>query len=120
MNKEKNIDWGFLDLVISNNKLKPFETLLFKYLGDIFLYVDDGHLSEAEHWYARAIEAGERNGMVTDIGRGMTHVSYAELYCRKGEGSKIREQLGKATETFKECGADGWVEKYEKELAELA
>jgi class 3 adenylate cyclase/tetratricopeptide (TPR) repeat protein len=119
MNRDKNIDWGFLDLAISNNKLKPFETLLFKFLGDIFLYVDDGHLSEAEHWYARAIEAGERNGMVTDVGRAMTHVSYAELYRRKGEGSKIREQLSKATETFKECGADGWVEKYEKELAKL-
>ena len=29
------------------------------------------------------------------------------------------EKLGKAIDIFKECGADGWVEKYEKEIAEL-
>ncbi len=31
----------------------------------------------------------------------------------------MRWNLGKAIEILKECGADGWVEKYEKELALL-
>ena len=44
---------------------------------------------------------------------------YAELFKRKGDLSKARENLSKAIEIFKECGADGWVEKYEKELATL-
>jgi hypothetical protein len=44
---------------------------------------------------------------------------YAELFKRKGEQSKVKENLTKAIEIFKECGADGWVEKYEKELASL-
>ena len=30
--------------------------------------------------------------------------------------SRARENLIKAKEIFKECGADGWVEKYEKGL----
>jgi hypothetical protein len=42
---------------------------------------------------------------------------YAELLKRKGEQSKVKENLAKAIEIFKECGADGWVEKYKKELA---
>jgi len=42
---------------------------------------------------------------------------YAELFKRKGDRPKAQENLGKAIEIFKECGADGWVSKYEKELA---
>jgi len=41
---------------------------------------------------------------------------YAELFKRKGGQPKARENLGKAIKIFKECGADGWVEKYDKEL----
>jgi hypothetical protein len=37
----------------------------------------------------------------------------------KGDQSKTKENLNKAIEILKECGADGWVEKYEKELASL-
>jgi len=44
---------------------------------------------------------------------------YGELFKRKGDHSKSKENLNKAIESFKECGADGWVEKYEKELASL-
>ena len=45
---------------------------------------------------------------------------YAELFQRKGEQSKTKENLSKAIEIFKECGADGWVEKYEKEFASFS
>jgi len=38
---------------------------------------------------------------------------------RKGDPSRAKAKLNKAIEMLKECGADGWVEKYEKELAEL-
>jgi hypothetical protein len=41
------------------------------------------------------------------------------LFKRKGGHSKAKENLNKAIEIYKECGADGWVEKYEKELAAL-
>ena len=44
---------------------------------------------------------------------------YAELFKRKGDRSKAKELLGKAIELLKECGADRWVEKYEKELVAL-
>jgi hypothetical protein len=33
---------------------------------------------------------------------------------RNGDRSMARENLGMAVEILKECGADGWVEKYEK------
>jgi len=44
---------------------------------------------------------------------------YAELFKRKGDQSKAKENLNKAIKILTECGADGWIEKYEKELALL-
>ena len=44
---------------------------------------------------------------------------YAKLIIRKGDQFRAKEKLNKAIKIFKECGADGWVEKYEKELAAL-
>jgi len=41
---------------------------------------------------------------------------YSDLFKRKGDLSRARENLIKAVEIFKECGADGWVEKYERGL----
>ena len=47
---------------------------------------------------------------------GKNYALYSDLFKRKGDLSRARENLIKAIEIFKECGADGWVEKYEKEL----
>ena len=44
---------------------------------------------------------------------------YAELFKRKGNLPKAKENLQKAAEIFKACGADGWVEKTEKEMASI-
>ncbi|MFC1859502.1 hypothetical protein ACFL9U_15955 [Thermodesulfobacteriota bacterium] len=44
---------------------------------------------------------------------------YAEFFKRKGDPSKAKENLTKAIEIFQECSADGWVNKYQKELASL-
>jgi hypothetical protein len=51
---------------------------------------------------------------------GMDYALYAEFFKRKGDRSKAKENLNKALEILRECGADGWVEKYEKELAALS
>lgn len=48
-----------------------------------------------------------------------TYAVYADLYKKEGDHSMAKENLNKAIDILKECGADGWVEKYEKELAAL-
>jgi len=68
-------------------------------------------------WIKKAIEADIRNDTGWHLGR--DYALYAELFKRKGDQTKTKENLGKAIEIMKECGADGWVEKYEKELAAL-
>jgi len=42
------------------------------------------------------------------------------LFKRKGDLPKAKENLNKAIEIFKKCGADGWVERYEKELDSIS
>ncbi len=118
MNKEKDVDLESLYAHSRNNKVKGLEGWIQRYIGEILLNIDDQHLSEAEHWIQKAIEADQRNGMMFHLGE--DHALYAELSKRKGERLKAQGSLGKAIEIFKECGADGWVEKYEKELATLS
>jgi tetratricopeptide (TPR) repeat protein len=117
MNKEKEVDLESLYAYSRNYKLKVYESWFQRYIGEILLNIDNQHLSEAELWIQNAIEADQRNRMMFHLGK--DYVLYADLFKRKGDRPKARENLGKAIEIFKECGADGWVEKAEKELAAL-
>jgi hypothetical protein len=81
------------------------------------LQYDTERTDEAEKWIIQAIKADSKNGMSWHLGQ--DHAIYAKLCNRKGDLSKAQENLLKAIEIFKECGADGWVEKYEKELTKL-
>ena len=117
MNKEKDVDLESLYAHSRNNKIKVLEGWIQRYIGEILLNIDDQHISEAEHWIQKAIEADQRNRMMFHLGK--DYALYADLFKRKGDRLKAQENLGKAIEIFKECGADGWVKKYEKELATL-
>jgi class 3 adenylate cyclase/tetratricopeptide (TPR) repeat protein/ribosomal protein L40E len=118
MNKMKDVDLESLYAHSRNNKVKVIEGYMPRYIGEILLNIDDQHISEAKHWIQKAIEADQRNRMMFHLGKDYT--LYAELFKRKGDRLKAQENLGKAIETFKECGADGWVVKAEKELATLS
>ena len=118
MNKEREVDLESLYTHSRNNKIKTGEGLFSKYIGEILLNIDDQHISEAEHWIQKAIEADQRNRMMFHLGK--DYALYADLFKRKGDRLKAQENLGKAIEIFKECGADGWVEKAEKELATIS
>jgi hypothetical protein len=76
------------------------------------------HFPEAQHWIEEAMEADQRNGMRWHLARDIA--VYAELFKRKGDAFKAKEQLGRAIDLYQECGADGWVTRAEKELASLS
>lgn len=117
MNNEKNIDLETLYRYEKDNKLKIHEGSMAKYIGEILLNIDDQYISEAEGWIKKAIEADYRNGMMWHLGR--DYAFYADLLKRKGDLAKAKEKLDKAIGILQECGADGWVAKYEKKLAEI-
>jgi tetratricopeptide (TPR) repeat protein len=102
---------------IENNKLKMQEGLMLRYLGDVLINTNDHSLSDAENCIRKALQVHERNGMLLYLG--CDYALYAELFKRKGDPLKAKENLSKAIKICKKCGADGWVDKYEKQLAAI-
>jgi tetratricopeptide (TPR) repeat protein len=97
-----------------NIKVKSLEGWKARIIAEILLNIDAQHLSEAEGRIREAIELDKRNGMMWQLAK--DYAAYAEVSKRKEDPSKANENLKKAIEIFKQCGADGWVEKYEIEL----
>jgi len=117
-NKEKDINLNEIFKWHENIKSKWAKGWSLNCIGTILLNIDDQHISEAEDWIKRAIETKQKYGMMWPLAQ--DYALYADLFKRKGDLPKAKENLGKAIEIFKECGADGWVEKYEKELASFS
>ena len=118
MDNGMTIDLHFLFECAEQSRMKLCDSRMARAIGDILLNIDDDHITEAEHWIQKAIEADQRNRMMFHLGK--DYALYAELFKRKGDRLKAQENLGKAIEIFKECGADGWVEKAEEELAKIS
>ncbi len=118
MNDKQGVDPESVCRDAINIKPKLWEGWIRRNLGEIFLNVDGQHFPEAQHWIEQAIEADERNGMRWHLARDIAVL--AELFKRKGDREKAREQLGKAIDIYKECGADGWVKKAEEELIKMS
>ena len=87
-------------------------------IGETLLSIDEDHISDAEAWAKKAIEADRKNEVRWSLARDYT--LYAEVFKRKGDQSKAKENLTKALDIYKQCGADGWVKKYEEDSASLS
>jgi len=118
MMNEKDTDLESLYRYVYENRLKNQEGFKQKFIGEILLNMDDQHLSEAQDWIKKAIETHKRDGMMRFLG--WDYTLYAELFKRKDDSSKAKENLGNAIEIYRECSADGWLSKTEKELAALS
>jgi class 3 adenylate cyclase len=102
----------------NENRIRCYDGRIARYVSEILLNIDEQDISQAEEWIKKAIEADEMNGIKWHLAQ--DYALYAELFKRKDDLPKAMENLNKAIEILKECGAVGWVEKYEKELAELS
>jgi class 3 adenylate cyclase/tetratricopeptide (TPR) repeat protein len=118
MDMDKRMDLESLREYANGIKTESNEGWAARYMAQIFLNRDDDSMSEAEEWIKKAVEADKRNGMMFNLGK--DYVFYSDFLKGKGDKSNAKENLGKAIDIFNECGADGWVEKYEKELAAIS
>jgi tetratricopeptide (TPR) repeat protein len=114
MKNENDINVNEIVKCYENIKNKWVKGVVLNQIGEILLNIDDQHFSEAKDWVKKSIETNEKYGMRWKLAR--DYALYAELFKRKEDFPKAKENLTKAIEIFKECRADGWVEKYEKEL----
>lgn len=117
MSKEKDLDLESLYESEKNIKINVAKGWMHRYLGEILLNIDDKHLPESQFWFIKAIESDQKNGMLFHVGK--DHAVYAEWFKKSGDAVGAKEQLIKAIDLFKECGADGWVTMTEKKLVEL-
>ena len=114
---EKDVDLATLRTIAEREKIKSYEGWVCRYMGEILLNLDSSHFAESEKWLQKAIDANARNGM--NFRLGMDYALYGEYYRRKGDRIQEQNKIGKAIEILRECGADWWAEKYQRELTEL-
>ncbi len=117
-NYDRDVDLNELLENCKKIKFKVGEGWYARNVGDILLNIDDQHLSDAEAWLQKAIEADTRNGLRWQLAN--DHVLYADWFKKKGDIQGAKEQLTKAIDIFRECGADGWVTRTEKTLVEIS
>jgi class 3 adenylate cyclase/tetratricopeptide (TPR) repeat protein len=86
-------------------------------MGRIYLYIDDAHMDEAEIWIKKAVELDEQYKMPWNLAR--DNALYADFFKKKGDAAQAKEKLHKAIEIMRSINADGWVKRYEEELAGL-
>jgi len=117
LNHEKVTNLDVLLTYIDKNRVKFHEGKLRRHLAEILLNLDEPKIHEAESWIHEAIASDRRNGLLFDLAKDL--IVCGELDQRKGDLLKAKEMVGEAINILRDCGADGWVEKYEKELAKL-
>jgi tetratricopeptide (TPR) repeat protein len=99
-------------------KIRTMQGSAAQTMGEIYLYMDDKHFYEAETWIRKAIDVDEQYKLPWDLAR--DYALYADFFKKKGDPTQAKEKLGKAIELMRSIGADGWVKKYEEELARLS
>ncbi len=114
---DQDIELDEVLAIYQDKKLAFCEGYMARNIGDILLHIDNDHLSDAELWFQKAIEADSKNRMSWQLAT--DHVFYADWFKKKGDLLGVKEQLTTAIDIFRECGADGWVKEYEEEMAKL-
>jgi len=114
---EKDVNLDQLRAISEKCKIKAVEGWICSFLGEILLNLDGRHVTEAEHWILKAIEANERNSIRFRLG--LDYALYANYFQRQGDRPKAQENLRKSIDILRQCGSDWWVEKYENQLTDL-
>jgi len=114
MQEENVSDLRTLHGYVDKNKVKLFEAWKRRYIGEILFDYDESYHSVAEDWIKKAISSDERDGMKWYLARDLALMG--SLYKKRGKLKESKRYLSDAVTVFKECGADGWGNKYEKEL----
>jgi len=112
-----DIDLDIFRSWVSQNKIKRTEGRYRRCFSIILLNYYEEPNQEAEDMIKQAIAMDQENELPYELG--MDYVVYADFFKFTGNSIKTKEKLDSAVNIFKRCGADGWVNRFEKELAEL-
>jgi len=114
-NDKEDFNLETLYSYLSMPKAKLVEGWTRRYISEILMEIDRGRISEAKDWIKEAIIADRKNGTLFELAK--DYLMYVKILKRMGDETQASEKLQRALEIFRECGAEGWVEKYEKEFS---
>ena len=115
---DTEVDLEYLRAITDREAANSTKGRKARYMGEILLNMGDQHRAEAESYIKKAISANTATHMRFMLAQ--DYALYSDFFKRQNNLLQAREQMNKAVEIMKECNADGWVEKYEKELATLS
>ncbi|MFW6334480.1 MAG: AAA family ATPase, partial [Desulfosalsimonas sp.] len=99
------------------NHLKSVVGQIEATVAETIVKIDPARISDAEALLAAAIAEDEKNGTRWSLAK---HYEALSMLCqKKGDPEGAVASLNKAIEIMQECGADGWVKKYQEALAGL-
>jgi len=111
------MDFEYLQTLYQEIRLPLHKGIGARIISEIYRDDNDPDWAEAERWLEKAMghdtRFGNRFYFMLDL------ISYSRLFEKQNNLTQARKQMNKAIDIMKECGADGWVERYEKELGEL-
>jgi predicted ATPase len=93
LNNDQDIKLSEIFEYYENINVKFAKGWTARIIAEILLNIDDQHISEAEDWVKKAIEVDKRNCTMWSLGG--DYAFYAELFKRKENQSKAKENLAR-------------------------
>jgi hypothetical protein len=90
---------------------------LYYLISQVLITHYPNQVDDAETLLIHAITNNENYGIRFNIAQ--CYAALSELHYKKGDDVSAKHHLNRAIEIMQECGADGWVERYRKSLAEI-
>ena len=109
LSSDHDVDIDKLLGYCSSIRSKRMQNKCSRYICEILLHIDS-HIDRADELLKKIIEADKRDNFKFYLGQ--DYALYAALHKRHGNQSMARQYLSKAIEIYEECGANGWVDKY--------
>ena len=114
LNQSLDFDLSALNKLYQGISVNVLKALIQPYIAKVLIKTEPPQYDDAEVWIKRSIATNEKYGTKTFSWK--PYVVYSEFFQRRNNLPQASEQMTKAIDIMKECGADGWVDRYEKEL----
>jgi tetratricopeptide (TPR) repeat protein len=105
---DTQVDLKKLERLVKENKIKLYEGLMARYLGEIIDLLGGPTRAQGEDWIQRAVKIHRQYGMTWDLAQDFWSLS--RLREKKGGERQARQYKEEALALFEKCRAEGWVQ----------
>jgi class 3 adenylate cyclase/tetratricopeptide (TPR) repeat protein len=111
---DTQVDLKKLERMVKENKIKLYEGLMARYLGEIIDLLGGPTRARGEDWLQRAVKIHRQYGMYWDLAQDFWSLS--RLGGKKGGERQARHYKEEALALFEKCRAEGWVQILKDDL----